>query len=94
MKLTERKVIPMPDPFKSPGGSRLNAGRKSYNERPMNAGIYIRCTEEQKEALQIFVKELSEKQGINISVSAWLRELGLKHSGNENLCAEIFGDIV
>lgn len=73
----------------SHGGRRKGAGRKPTGASAMSAGIYIRCSSEQKEALGAFVKELSEDReakglpGVNLST--WLRELALKHSGNEDL---------
>lgn len=72
----------------------------------MNTGIYIRCSTEQKEALGAFVRELSkarEAQDLpKVDLSTWLRELGLKHSGNEEFglaaqarkAAEDLGSIV
>lgn len=84
---------------KANGGRRPGAGRKALGDKPMSAGIYIRCTAEQKEALADFVAELSVARQANgqskVDLSTWLRELGLKHSGNEDLgLAAKFGGIV
>ncbi len=87
------------EPPKKNGGRRAGAGRKAFGEEPMNAGVYIRMTNEQKTALLMFVKALSSKREENgqskVTLSTWLRELGLKYSGNEELgVAAKFGGIV
>jgi hypothetical protein len=65
------------------------SGRRPMLKTKMSAGIYIRCTEEQKVALVEFVRQLSDdrmSKGLSkVEVSTWLRELGLKYSGNEEL---------
>lgn len=64
-------------------------GRPSYGEKPMKAGIYIRCSEEQKTAISEYVDQLNEDRKIEglprIDVSSWIREIALKHSGNSHL---------
>jgi len=57
----------------------------------MKQGIYLRCSEAQKAALVAYVEELSAKRledGLpKVDLSTWIRELALKHSGNESLGA-------
>lgn len=87
----KKKTLPAPaeEKKKSHGGRRDGAGRKPILGTAMSTGIYIRCSPEQKEALSVFVKALSAErvaQGLpNVELSTWLRELGLKFSGNEEL---------
>lgn len=86
-----KTTVPAPEPEvkSSHGGRREGAGRKPTGRSAMSAGIYIRCSPEQKEALGAFVRELSEAreaEGLpKVDLSTWLRELALKHSGNEDL---------
>ena len=73
------------------GGTRVGAGRKPIGADTMKAGIYVRCSQEQKDAMEAFVAGMSEdreRRGLpRVDISTWLRELGLKHSGNEHLGA-------
>jgi hypothetical protein len=74
MKTRRKKKV------KQSGGKRSNAGRKPYKEgSQFNATICIRCTKEQKEALQRYVQE------VGTSLSTWLRDLGLDNSANSDL---------
>lgn len=77
---------------KKKGGAREGAGRKPTLGKKMQAGIYVRCSDEQKDALQAHVDKINAaraEEGIasNVAVSEWMRELALKHSGNEHLGA-------
>lgn len=73
---TRRKKLKI----KQSGGKRSNAGRKPYKEgNQFNATICIRCTKEQKEALQRYVRD------VNSTLSTWLRDLGLDQSANTDL---------
>lgn len=72
------------------GGKRDGAGRKPIQgNSTMNAGIFVRCHDEQKDAIEGYVEKLSgkrEAKGLSkVAVSTWLRELALKESGNEHL---------
>lgn len=71
------------------GGKRPGAGRKPRSGRTMKAGIYLRCSHEQKEALEEHVRQLSEQRQAKglpkVDLSTWIRELALKHSGNDHL---------
>ena len=71
------------------GGYRAGAGRKPTLGKTMDAGIYISCSADQKEALAAHVEALSAKReaaGLpKVDLSTWVRELALKHSGNEHL---------
>ncbi|HHH30976.1 MAG TPA: hypothetical protein ENK57_21890, partial [Polyangiaceae bacterium] len=72
------------------GGARKGAGRKPLLGAKMEAGVYVRCSEEQKSAFESFITDLNEKRKAKgypgkVSLSTWLRELALKHSGNEEL---------
>lgn len=64
-------------------------GRPSFGDKPMKSGIYIRCSEEQKNAIIKYVDGLNnsrKNEGLpRIDVSSWMRELALKYSGNEEL---------
>lgn len=69
--------------------TKSRRGRPPYGEKPMSSGIYIRCSEEQKEAITQYVENLNndlQKEGLpRIDVSSWIRELALKHTGNSHL---------
>lgn len=71
------------------GGRREGAGRKPAGGETMDKGIYIRCSDEQKSALQGYIDELNaEREGAGlpkVDLSTWIRELALKHSHNEHL---------
>lgn len=71
------------------GGRREGAGRKPTAGVAMDTGIYLRCSGEQKEALQGFIDGLNADRagkGLpEVDLSTWIRELALKHSGNEHL---------
>lgn len=74
------------------GGAREGAGRKPFLGSKMKSGVNVRCSEDQKEALESFIVDLNEKRKAKgypgkVSLSTWLRELALKHSDNENLGA-------
>lgn len=73
------------------GGARPGAGRPKKTEGGMKQGIYLRCSVEQKEVLTAYVAELSANRiakGLpKVDLSTWIRELALKHSGNEHLGA-------
>lgn len=93
MKTRTKKAQPaeiQPEPERgSHGGYRPGAGRKPSTGTTMAAGIYLRCSEEQKAALAAYVEQLSadrEARGLpKVDLSTWIRELALKHSGNEHL---------
>lgn len=57
----------------------------------MDQGIYLRCSDAQKTALTEYVDELSAARVADgkpkVDLSTWIRELALKHSGNEHLGA-------
>lgn len=73
------------------GGQRPGAGRPKKVTGGMKQGIYLRVSEEQKAALVAYVEEMSaerQAQGLpKVDLSTWIRELALKHSGNEHLGA-------
>ena len=60
-------------------------------EDSKRSGSYVRLSEEQFTALEEYIGELNVKRAAaglrNMRLSTWLRELGLKHSGNEHLGA-------
>ena len=64
-------------------------GRPSYGEKAMKAGIYIRCSDDQKNAISEYVDGLNEQRASEglprIDVSSWIREIALKYSGNSDL---------
>jgi hypothetical protein len=69
---------------------KKKAGRPSAFDEKMDVAICLRCSGEQKDAMEQFVTELNAKrkaQGIpgKIKLATWIRELALKHSGNEEL---------
>lgn len=74
---------------KARGGARAGAGRKPTTGEAMDKGIYIRCSETQKDALQGFIDGVNEERKAKglpeVDLSTWIRELALKHSGNEHL---------
>ncbi len=76
-------------PKKQHGGRRPGAGRKPAGAKAMSAGIYIRCSEEQKAALAEFVENMNAVRAsqdlYKVDLSTWIRELALKHSGREDL---------
>ena len=80
---------PSPPPKKQHGGRRPGAGRKPAGAKAMSAGIYIRCSEEQKSALAAFVEDLNDSRAAGglskVELSTWIRELALKHAGREDL---------
>lgn len=85
-KTTAKKTAP------KRGGAREGAGRKPLLGSKMEAGVYVRCSQEQKEALETYIEALNEKRKAagypgKVSLSTWLRELALKHSDNEQLGA-------
>ncbi len=63
------------------GGARPGAGRKPTLGSAMTAGIYLRCSADQKAALLEYVKGIEPR----VELSTWIRELALKHSGNSDL---------
>ncbi len=71
------------------GGSRKGAGRKPVGGESMDRGIYIRCSKVQKDAIQFYIDSMNatrEVKGLpEVDLSTWIRELALKHSGNEKL---------
>lgn len=73
------------------GGVRPGAGRPKKVDGGMKQGIYLRCSAEQKAALVAYVESLSADRvakGLpKVDLSTWIRELALKHSGNEDLGA-------
>ena len=92
MKQRRRKKRPAPTPEpekKKHGGRRAGAGRKPAGARAMSAGIYIRCSEEQKGALAAFVEALNtdriKSNFSKVELSTWIRELALKAAGREDL---------
>lgn len=82
-------VPPAAEESKQRGGARAGAGRKPTTGVAMDKGIYIRCSDEQKEALQTFIDKMNEERKAKglpeVDLSTWIRELSLKHSGNEHL---------
>lgn len=88
-KRRESEPAPEPEPIKKHGGRRAGAGRKPAGAKAMSAGIYIRCSEEQKSALAGFVEDLNFERvadGLSrVDLSTWIRELALKHAGREDL---------
>lgn len=73
---------------KAPAKKR-SVGRPSLGDAARRASIAIRCTVEQREAIQQHVDELSEERAKKgqppVDLTTWLRELALKHSGNSHL---------
>jgi hypothetical protein len=71
------------------GGKRNRAGRPCLGDVLLDTGIYIRCSQAQKNALERYVKNLSEQliaqKENGISLSTWIRELILTESKNEDL---------
>lgn len=74
------------------GGKREGAGRKpDLDSGALDKSICLRCNQAQKDALNEFIenapfnKEREAKGLKKIDLATWLRELGLKHSGNEKL---------
>lgn len=88
-KTRQRK--PKNPPKKQHGGVRQGAGRPKKVDGGMKVGIYLRCSRDQKDALVRYVDILSASriaQGLpKVELSTWIRELALKHSGNEALGA-------
>ncbi len=72
------------------GGKRAGAGRPPQASS-LSAGLFIRTSEDQKAALLLFISGFNEKRAAKglprVELSTWVRELALKHSGNENLGA-------
>ncbi len=92
MKQRRRKKRSAPAPEaekKQHGGRRAGAGRKPSGARAMSAGIYIRCSEEQKAALGEFVDNMNRVRAAQdlskVELSTWIRELALKHAGRDDL---------
>lgn len=86
----KRTTSGAPSPEKKKhGGRRVGAGRKPSGAKAMSAGIYIRCSEEQKAALAAFVDDMNADRAARdlgkVDLSTWIRELALKHSGREDL---------
>ncbi len=73
------------------GGARAGAGRPKKVAGGMKIGIYIRCSADQKAALVEHVAGLSAERTARglpkLELSTWMREIALKHSGNEDLGA-------
>jgi len=74
------------------GGKRQGAGPPTGTRsggQPMDTGLFVRCSLEQREAIKAHVEELSTKRqsaGLpKINTTTWLRELALKHAGREDL---------
>lgn len=74
---------------KARGGARPGSGRKPTSGVTMKTGIYLRCSGEQKTALHAYIDHLNEERAAAglppVDLSTWIRELALKHSGNEDL---------
>lgn len=85
----KKRSAPTPPEKKQHGGRRAGAGRKPTGARAMSAGIYLRCSDEQKAALAAFVEAMNvDRIKSNLSkveLSTWIRELALKHAGREDL---------
>lgn len=64
-------------------------GRPPTNPHTMTTSIFIRLTDEQKDALKEYIADVNaERAGDGlprIDLSTWIRELALKHSGNSHL---------
>ena len=90
MAKTRRKKKPQPTKG-THGGVRPGAGRPKKIDGGMKLGIYLRCSAEQKAALVSYVEDLSTKRIVKglpkVELSTWIRELALKHSGNDHLGA-------
>lgn len=87
---TRAATEPTPQPVeKARGGARAGAGRKPTTDTAMDTGIYLRCSDTQKLALQGYIDDLNKKRKAegkaNVDLSTWIRELALKHSGNDHL---------
>ena len=63
--------------------------KRVYRKVGMHDQIFFRCTVDQKKALEAYVAMLNkkrEKEGQeSVGLGTWLRELALKHSGNDHL---------
>lgn len=67
------------------------AGRPIEGKSAKNTGIFVRIEKTQRAAIEKYLVKLNAsrvKKGLpKIKLSSWLREVGLKHSGNEELGA-------
>jgi uncharacterized protein YkwD len=75
---------------KTNGSSKKSDNRgRPTSYLAMRTSIFIRCTEDQKAALKEYIDEINEdraEKGLpRVDLSTWIRELALKHSGNEDL---------
>ena len=81
-------LFPTDEPAEEVSGKK-KAGAHPHYGTAMDTALYVRCNHEQKEAIEAFVRELSAKreaQGFSkVNVGTWIRELALKHSGNDHL---------
>jgi hypothetical protein len=101
----KRKTPPKPKDPKVNGGSREGAGRRPTFGEKLDAMSMIKFTSAQKAALTAYVEKLNKDRAKNglaaVGLGTWLRELGLKESGNSDLgfagfedLAEKFGEVV
>jgi hypothetical protein len=81
-------TAPVPVVEKKHGGKRPGSGRPVTGER-FDGYIMMRCSAEQKNALQAYVDKLSKEREAAgkpaVALTTWLRELALATSGNGQL---------
>lgn len=93
-KTTKKKTTKKPatkKPSKATKKPAKKRGRPAQGDKSKRSGVYVRLEEDQHRALEAYCEDLSEERlakGLKkMPVSTWLRELALKHSGNEALGA-------
>lgn len=81
-------TAPVPVVEKKHGGKRPGSGRPVTGER-FDGYIMMRCSAEQKNALQAYVDKISTDRIAEgkpaVALTTWLRELALATSGNGQL---------
>lgn len=84
---TAKAVKPKREKMTEENTEPKKKGRPTVN--PKTVGIFSRCSDEQKEAMQTYVDGLNPeriKKGLPpLKLSTWVREIALIQSGNKHL---------